>query len=247
MNAANPLHVPPSQRQHDRQAEPSMEEILASIRRIIADDQAMPAAEPPPAALPPQAVRASSFRERDVEAEPAASADEAPSFAAHGQVTAPQYPSPEGLAFEEPGDDGRSELLSGPSDGSAERQALSEPDAVVAAPRGASNPSLQQDKRMRDQLARDPGHDGAYDSASRDLPADPVSRAGLFSEATDKALSSAFNMLAATRLADDSEELRAMAREMIRPLLKTWLDDNLPSLVERLVRAEIERVARGGR
>ena len=34
---------------------------------------------------------------------------------------------------------------------------------------------------------------------------------------------------------------------MIRPLLKTWLDENLPSMVERLVRAEIERVARGGR
>jgi cell pole-organizing protein PopZ len=28
-------------------------------------------------------------------------------------------------------------------------------------------------------------------------------------------------------------------------MLKTWLDDNLPGLVERLVRAEIERVARG--
>jgi len=28
-------------------------------------------------------------------------------------------------------------------------------------------------------------------------------------------------------------------------MLKTWLDDNLPGMVERLVRAEIERVARG--
>jgi cell pole-organizing protein PopZ len=34
---------------------------------------------------------------------------------------------------------------------------------------------------------------------------------------------------------------------MMRPMLKTWLDDNLPALVERLVRTEIERVARGGR
>jgi cell pole-organizing protein PopZ len=30
-------------------------------------------------------------------------------------------------------------------------------------------------------------------------------------------------------------------------MLKTWLDDNLPVIVERLVRVEIERVARGGR
>jgi cell pole-organizing protein PopZ len=36
-------------------------------------------------------------------------------------------------------------------------------------------------------------------------------------------------------------------KELLRPMLKQWLDDNLPPLVERLVRAEIERVARGGR
>jgi hypothetical protein len=34
---------------------------------------------------------------------------------------------------------------------------------------------------------------------------------------------------------------------MLRPMIKTWLDDNLPALVERLVRIEIQRVARGGR
>ena len=33
-----------------------------------------------------------------------------------------------------------------------------------------------------------------------------------------------------------------VVREEIRPLLKEWLDTNLPPLVERLVRAEIERV-----
>ena len=34
---------------------------------------------------------------------------------------------------------------------------------------------------------------------------------------------------------------------MLRGMLKQWLDDNLPKLVERLVREEIERVARHGR
>ena len=33
-----------------------------------------------------------------------------------------------------------------------------------------------------------------------------------------------------------------IVREEMRPLLKQWLDANLPDLVERLVRAEIERV-----
>jgi cell pole-organizing protein PopZ len=33
--------------------------------------------------------------------------------------------------------------------------------------------------------------------------------------------------------------------ELLRPMLKAWLDENLPEMVERLVRAEIERVSRG--
>lgn len=56
-----------------------------------------------------------------------------------------------------------------------------------------------------------------------------------------------FQQLAATMLINDSGLLQEYAREMLRPMLKAWLDDNLPVLVERLVRAEIERVARGGR
>ncbi|WP_454849223.1 PopZ family protein [Rhizobium binxianense] len=41
--------------------------------------------------------------------------------------------------------------------------------------------------------------------------------------------------------------LDEIAEEMLRPMLREWLDDNLPTLVERLVREEIERVARGPR
>jgi cell pole-organizing protein PopZ len=36
--------------------------------------------------------------------------------------------------------------------------------------------------------------------------------------------------------------LEDLVREEMRPILKQWLDVNLPPLVERLVRAEIERV-----
>ena len=36
-----------------------------------------------------------------------------------------------------------------------------------------------------------------------------------------------------------------LVKEMLRPMLKSWLDDNLPGLVDRIVRAEIERVSRG--
>jgi uncharacterized protein len=41
--------------------------------------------------------------------------------------------------------------------------------------------------------------------------------------------------------------LQDRAHDLLRPMLRQWLDDNLPTMVERLVREEIERVARRGR
>ena len=68
---------------------------------------------------------------------------------------------------------------------------------------------------------------------------------GLLSSATTAAVDSAFNSLARTVLVQNSRTLDDLVREMLRPMLKAWLDDNLPNMVERLVRAEIERVSRG--
>ncbi len=56
---------------------------------------------------------------------------------------------------------------------------------------------------------------------------------------------SAFNTLAHTVLVQNARTLEDLVREMLRPLLKSWLDDNLPGMVERIVKAEIERVSRG--
>lgn len=67
----------------------------------------------------------------------------------------------------------------------------------------------------------------------------------LVSTATTAAVDSAFNTLAQTVLVQNARTLEDLVREMLRPMLKTWLDDNLPGMVERLVRAEIERVSRG--
>lgn len=67
----------------------------------------------------------------------------------------------------------------------------------------------------------------------------------LISSATDATVGQAFNLLANTVLGSNTRTLEDLVREMLRPLLKNWLDDNLPTIVERLVRAEIERVARG--
>jgi hypothetical protein len=67
----------------------------------------------------------------------------------------------------------------------------------------------------------------------------------MLSATTTSAVDAAFNSLAQSVLVQNSQTLDGLVREMLRPMLKTWLDDNLPNLVERLVRAEIERVSRG--
>ena len=51
--------------------------------------------------------------------------------------------------------------------------------------------------------------------------------------------------LANTVLSNNARTLEDLVKEMLRPMLKSWLDDNLPGLVERIVKAEIERVSRG--
>jgi cell pole-organizing protein PopZ len=58
---------------------------------------------------------------------------------------------------------------------------------------------------------------------------------------------SAFETLAASVVLQNTDMLDKIMRDLLRPMLKSWLDDNLPTLVERMVRAEIERVSRGGR
>jgi uncharacterized protein len=61
------------------------------------------------------------------------------------------------------------------------------------------------------------------------------------------AVDTAFNALGQTVLVQNARTLEDLVKEMLRPMLKSWLDDNLPILVERMVRAEIERVSRGRR
>lgn len=67
----------------------------------------------------------------------------------------------------------------------------------------------------------------------------------LVSGPTTTAVSAAFGTLART-VASNSRTVDDLVTEALRPMLKEWLDENLPALVERLVRAEIERVSRQG-
>ncbi len=76
-------------------------------------------------------------------------------------------------------------------------------------------------------------------------PPPPAPPPQMLSRSTVSAVESAFNTLANTVLSNNARTLEDLVREMLRPMLKSWLDDNLPGLVERIVKAEIERVSRG--
>lgn len=66
----------------------------------------------------------------------------------------------------------------------------------------------------------------------------------LTSPETDAAVAASFVNLAQTLLGDQPRTLEDLVKDMMRPMLQSWLDANLPSIVERMVREEIERVAR---
>ena len=63
----------------------------------------------------------------------------------------------------------------------------------------------------------------------------------------DPRLDETFEDLARSMLHERGADLDLILSDMMRPLVREWLDDNLSGIVERVVREEIERVSRGGR
>jgi cell pole-organizing protein PopZ len=215
--------------------EPSMEEILASIRRIIADDDAskstQKAPEPPVAvepASPPPAPKPLAPAPPQPSAQAAA---EEPAVVSAGLQDNPQEEAADILDL--------TESMEAPAFG----QSAAEPGPAVPPP--ARPPQFRKIEAHSD-VGFDEGQPvsvrGAADSGRRESEGE---RGQLLSGATTAAVDSAFNTLAQTVLVQNARTLEDLVREMLRPLLKGWLDDNLPGMVERLVRAEIERVARG--
>ncbi|MDX8513499.1 PopZ family protein [Mesorhizobium captivum] len=78
--------------------------------------------------------------------------------------------------------------------------------------------------------------------SSADLP---PARPAILSEHAGRQVAAAFGELSDAFASRGKKTFDEMAEEMLRPMLQDWLDNNLPTLVERLVREEIERVARG--
>ncbi len=105
---------------------------------------------------------------------------------------------------------------------------------------------LANESGLSGEAPRPEPNGGAYPNGDA---FEPGSRAGagrtFVPNATDGSVGAAFNALLASRFVQHRDVVIGLTREMLRPMLKTWLDDNLPGIVERLVSAEIERVARG--
>jgi cell pole-organizing protein PopZ len=76
------------------------------------------------------------------------------------------------------------------------------------------------------------------------LAAQGEQRGQLISREVNNAVHAAFNALEQTVLVNGSCKLDDLVREMLQPALKAWLEDNLPAMIERLVRVEIEQISR---
>ncbi|WP_420848012.1 PopZ family protein [Nitratireductor luteus] len=81
---------------------------------------------------------------------------------------------------------------------------------------------------------------------SSDREIGTAARPSMLSADSGRKVAAAFEELNEVFEAKRAKGLDQVAEEMLRPMLQEWLDNNLPTLVERLVREEIERVARGG-
>ena len=243
--------------------EPSMEEILASIRRIIADDEAKPPAPEKPAAVTPAksekpaaaAPAAKAPPTRETPPSPAPVTQAAPPKAPTSAKPAPASPPPAPVVSNS--QDDIDALLNGLDEATSPeeiRPPLPDPevfdltDEMAVAPPEPPRAAFQR-VELQDDV------EFAESVASRALhrqPAfePPVLESGspaqqILSRSTVSAVESAFNSLANTVLSNNARTLEDLVKEMLRPMLKSWLDDNLPGLVERIVKAEIERVSRG--
>src|SRR6266850_5387269 len=227
--------------------EPSMEEILASIRRIIADDEAKPAAAEKPAS-PPAAAKPAVMK--DIPPSAIAPAPK-PAAAPKPAPPPPPPPAPEPASNNQDDIDAMLASLDAATPEADIRPAQAEADVFeltdeMALPEPAPAPSAatfskvepQDDIEFTEAKAsrRQPAYEPPFESA----PARPI-----LSHSTVSAVESAFNSLANTVLTNNARTLEDLVKEMLRPMLKSWLDDNLPGLVERIVKAEIERVSRG--
>jgi cell pole-organizing protein PopZ len=221
------------------QREPSMEEILASIRRIIEDnDTGRKQAEDSGAIVQdltpaPKPILAELNAYRDELRTDAPDEQPASTLGARPLEHPASIDVPSRLA-----------LIGERETAASETAFTSQPagyqaDATAEA-RSEATASVESAHAVEDATA----------AASDAEPASPLADAAatktaIVSEQTGRQVAAAFGELSEAFASRSKKIFDDKAEEMLRPMLQDWLDNNLPTLVERLVREEIERVARG--
>lgn len=212
------------------QAEPTMEEILASIRRIISEDSEPGAAPSAEKATPTLEPRVSPR----AEPEPPLEDD---------VLELTDVISDE----EEIGDPGDLD------DAGPEPEIRAEPVFEVK-PEPEPEPEFEPEPLMemeQEEILETVALKIEEQLSEWGEPIDPASEdEAIMSEGPSDKARSAFmdlsDLLVAGYQGSDNT-LEAMVRKMLKPMLKSWLDENLPNIVERVVAREIARLARSKR
>ncbi len=240
-----------------------MEEILASIRRIISDDEAKPAAGAAAAPAPAPAAPAASPKTEVPKAEmsrPAAAPARPVMTGIPPSKIAPARPAPAPPPAAKNSQAEIDAMMASFDAPAARAKAAPEPEPEedvfelteqMAVPEPAPQPVFNKIEPDDDlefaetPVAEIPAPRPAPPRSFEREPARETPVQQIMSGSTVSAVESAFNALQNTVLSNNARTLEDLVKEMLRPMLKSWLDDNLPNLVERIVKAEIERVSRG--
>lgn len=222
----------------NEQSEPTMEEILASIRRIISeenDESAPPSAasgDGKPAAVAPEPALSAEAREDVLELTEVVEEDI-------------DLGEAEDIDFDmesEQDVENSADADSDPGFYAEPKAEEEEPESVFAA---------ATESEVRDNLIRDIGEKIVNSGSDWTEPVDPADEAdAIMGEAASAQARSAFQglsdlLVAGYQGADNT--LEAMVRRMLKPMLQSWLDQHLPDIVERAVAREIARLSRSKR
>ena len=204
-----------------------MEEILASIRRIIADDKAAkPEAPEAPGAGASAAPVAPPSATTDVDA---ATREPAPMSQDDIDAALAGFKAPTEAA---------AQARRSPTERRSDVLELTEAQQAAA-------PASEALRTVEPGLEPGPVRPRLGEVARPQPSVHQIEERPLLSNRATAAVTAAFGTLAHTVLTQNARTLDDLVQEMLRPMLKAWLDENLPTIVERLVRAEIERVSRG--
>jgi cell pole-organizing protein PopZ len=214
--------------------EPSMEEILASIRRIIEDSD-----NPQAANTAPETAQAVDDPE-PLEGQDSTETGSSDIEAFRSELTAVDQETELRQEFS-------AEMPPAVEDTLPEAAEPSAPQAAAGVEPVQPEPVAYQPPESEQADAAPAPHVEPHNEAAHQEPArDHVpARTSIISETAERQVAAAFEELSDAFATSQRRSFDDIAEELMRPMLQDWLDNNLPVLVERLVREEIERVARG--